>query len=55
MGDVPGQVGRIHLPQRGGKDEIRVTRDQFTEGGFVAVLGVVAEQLGVGLFVHLYH
>ena len=55
LGDVAGKVGRIHLPQRGGKNEIRVARDQFTESGFVAVFGVVAEQLDVGLFVHLNH
>ena len=53
--DVAGKVGRIHLPQRGGKDEIRVARDQFAESGFVAAFSVVAEQFDIGSFVHLNH
>jgi hypothetical protein len=43
LGDVPGQVRRIDLPQRGGIDEIRVTGDQFTEGDFVAAFRVITE------------
>ena len=49
---VSGQIRRIHLPQRGGIDEVRMTRHDFAEGGFPAVPGVIPQQLGVGLFLH---
>lgn len=53
LGDLRREVRRIHLPQRGGVDEVRVPVDEFGEHGLGAALGVVAQQLGVGLRLHL--
>ncbi len=38
-----------------GIDEVGVARDDLGKGGFCAMFGVLAEQLGVGLIVHLTH
>jgi hypothetical protein len=53
LGDVRGGGGRLDLPQGSGIDEVRVTRDDFAEGGFITVPGEGGKQLGVGLFLHL--
>lgn len=55
LGHVAREVGGIDLPQRRRIDEIGVTRDYLGKGGFRAAFGVVAEQLGIGLIVHLTH
>jgi hypothetical protein len=55
LGHVAREIGGIDLAQRGGKDEVRVTRDDFGKGGFPAMFGLGAEQLGVGLVLHLTH
>lgn len=47
------EVGEINLPQRRGIDEASVARDELGKSGFPAAFGVVAEQLCVGLIVHL--
>jgi hypothetical protein len=53
LGDVAGQIGGFHLAQGGGVNEVRVTAHDLAEGGFIRVFGVFAQQLGVGLLVHL--
>ena len=53
LGEVAGEIGRIHLTQRGGIHEICVPGHQFTERGLVAAFGVAPEQFDIGLFVHL--
>jgi hypothetical protein len=53
LSNFGGKIGRLHLPRGGGIHEVRVATDEFRKRGFVAAPGVVAEQLGVGLFVHL--
>jgi hypothetical protein len=49
-----GQLRRADLPERGGKDEVKVAADDFGEG----VLGVMArlpgEQVPVGISFHKY-
>ena len=37
LGDFLGEVGRAHLPERGGIDEIQVAADQLGERGMRAV------------------
>lgn len=52
LGDIPGEVGRLHLAQRGGIDQIRVAADELGEGGFGAFGGIVAQELDVGHGLH---
>lgn len=52
LGDVTGQIGGIHLAQRGGIDEVRVAADKLGEGGFGAFGGVGAQELDVGRGLH---
>ena len=52
LGDIGGRIGRISLAGGGGKDEIGVAGDELGKGGFDAVQGVIAEELGVGFIEH---
>ena len=53
LGNLGGILGRTHLSPGGGIDEVRMSADEFSERGFVAVLSVIAEQLG-GSFCSLF-
>ncbi len=53
LGNLGGHVRRIHLPQGGGIDEVRVPGDDFGERRFDAVFGVFAKKLCVGPGLHL--
>jgi len=55
LGNVSRQIGRVDLSPRGGINEVRVTADNFGKGDFRAAFGSGAEQLGIGLVVHLTH
>jgi hypothetical protein len=55
LGDITRQIGRRNLSQRRGIDEVRVSGDEFGERGFAAGFGVFAQELGIGLWLHLTH
>jgi hypothetical protein len=45
--EIAGDGSGSDLAQGSGVYEVRVARDDFAESGFVAVFGVIAEQLDV--------
>jgi hypothetical protein len=49
LGNFGGNVRRVHLPKRGGINEICVPRDDLRERGLRAVFGIFAKKLCVGL------
>ena len=55
LSDITGEIGGVDLAQRRRINEIRMPRHDLGKGGFGAALGVGAEQLSVGLVLHLTH
>lgn len=53
LGNVVRLIGRTHLAHGGSINHVRMAAHNLAEGGFVPVFRVVAQQLGVGLFLHL--
>jgi hypothetical protein len=53
LGDVTREVRGPDLPECRGINKARVAVDDFAKGRFVAAIAVGAEELDVGLFLHL--
>ena len=53
LGDLLGDVGGANLSQHGGINQVGVTRDDFPKSRLRSLAGIFAEQLCVGLGLHL--